>query len=182
MVPMELNITLDAALEKSAEFRQRYESDPTIHRLVDMAKKVEGMPRNASTHAAGVVITDQPVNYYVPLAKNGDSVVTQYTMTLLEELGLLKIDFLGLRNLSVIYDAVQQVRKTKPDFTIESISDNEPNVYVMMAEGAFGWSIPVRIRRDAQGDCAAAPTKSGRSNRRCFPVPAWPHAVDPTVY
>ena len=135
MVPMELNITLDAALEKSAEFRQRYESDPTIHRLVDMAKKVEGMPRNASTHAAGVVITDQPVNYYVPLAKNGDSVVTQYTMTLLEELGLLKIDFLGLRNLSVIYDAVQQVRKTKPDFTIESISDNEPNVYVMMAEG-----------------------------------------------
>ena len=135
MVPMELNITLDAALEKSAEFRQRYESDPTIHRLVDMAKKVEGMPRNASTHAAGVVITDQPVNYYVPLAKNGDSVVTQYTMTLLEELGLLKIDFLGLRNLSVIHDAVQQVRKTKPDFSIESISDNEPNVYVMMAEG-----------------------------------------------
>ena len=182
MVPMELNITLDAALEKSAEFRQRYESDPTIHRLVDMAKKVEGMPRNASTHAAGVVITDQPVNYYVPLAKNGDSVVTQYTMTLLEELGLLKIDFLGLRNLSVIYDAVQQVRKTKPDFTIESISDNEPNVYVMMAEGHLDGVFQFESGGDAQGDCAAAPTKSGRSNRRCFPVPAWPHAVDPTVY
>ena len=135
MVPMELNITLNAALERSSELRQRYESDPQIHSLVDMARKVEGMPRNASTHAAGVVITDKPVSYYVPLAKNGDSIVTQYTMTALEELGLLKIDFLGLRNLSVIHDAVEQIRKIRPDFSIESIPEDEPNVYAMMTAG-----------------------------------------------
>ena len=135
MVPMELNITLNAALERFSELRQRYESDPQIHSLVDMARKVEGMPRNASTHAAGVVITDKPVSYYVPLAKNGDSIVTQYTMTALEELGLLKIDFLGLRNLSVIHDAVEQIRKIRPDFSIESIPEDEPNVYAMMTAG-----------------------------------------------
>ena len=102
---------------------------------MDMAKKVEGMPRNASTHAAGVVITDKPVSEYVPLAKNGDAVVTQYTMTTLEELGLLKIDFLGLRNLSVIHDAEEQIRKKKPDFRVETISYEEPKVYAMMSAG-----------------------------------------------
>lgn len=135
LVPMELNITLDAALAKSAELRRRYQEEPAIHELVDMAKKVEGMPRNASTHAAGVVITDKPVSEYVPLAKNGDAVVTQYTMTTLEELGLLKIDFLGLRNLSVIHDAEEQIRKKKPDFRVETISYEEPKVYAMMSAG-----------------------------------------------
>ena len=135
MVPMELNITLDAALEKSSEFRRRCESDPTIRKLVEMAKKVEGMPRNASTHAAGVVITDKPVSYYVPLAKNGDSVVTQYTMTTLEELGLLKIDFLGLRNLSVIHEAEKQIQLRVPGFSVAAISEDEPKVYEMMSAG-----------------------------------------------
>ena len=135
LVPMEPNITLDAALEKSQEFRQRCESDPQIARLVEMAKKVEGMPRNASTHAAGVVITDQPVRCLVPLAKNGDSIVTQYTMTTLEELGLLKIDFLGLRNLSVIHDAVEQIRRREPSFRIEEIRDDDPAVYAMLSAG-----------------------------------------------
>ena len=100
-----------------------------------MAKKVEGMPRNASTHAAGVVITDQPVRCLVPLAKNGDSIVTQYTMTTLEELGLLKIDFLGLRNLSVIHDAVEQIRRREPSFRIEEIRDDDPAVYAMLSAG-----------------------------------------------
>ena len=135
LVPMEPNITLDAALEKSQDFRQRCESDPQIARLVEMAKKVEGMPRNASTHAAGVVITDQPVRSLVPLAKNGDSIVTQYTMTTLEELGLLKIDFLGLRNLSVIHDAVEQIRRREPSFRIEEIRDDDPAVYAMLSAG-----------------------------------------------
>ncbi|HBQ46107.1 MAG TPA: DNA polymerase III subunit alpha, partial [Ruminococcaceae bacterium] len=96
----------------------------------------EGMPRNASTHAAGVVITDRPVAEYVPLAKNGDSVVTQYTMTTLEELGLLKMDFLGLRNLSVIRNAQDMVAAKKPGFRIEDIPMDDRAVYEMLSAGA----------------------------------------------
>lgn len=133
--PMELNITLEAALKKSQELRQRYDTDPKIHELIDMAKKVEGMPRNTSTHAAGVVITDKPVSEYVPLAKNGDSVVTQFTMTTLEELGLLKMDFLGLRNLSVMHDAEEMIRREAPGFSLEEIDLDDPKVYEMLTAG-----------------------------------------------
>lgn len=136
LVPFGPNVTLEKALASSRELRERYDTDLQIHELVDMAKKVEGMPRNASTHAAGVVITDQPVNYYVPLAKNNDAVVTQYGMTTLEELGLLKMDFLGLRNLSVIDYAQQSIRKTDPDFNIDKISMDDPKVYAMLTTGA----------------------------------------------
>ena len=93
------------------------------------------MPRNASTHAAGVVITRKPVYEYVPLATNDDLVVTQYTMTTLEELGLLKMDFLGLRNLTILDDAVKMVQKNEPDFTLASIPENDPAVYQMLSEG-----------------------------------------------
>ena len=99
LVPMELDITIDAALERVSELRDLYESDKQVHELLDMARKIEGMPRHTSTHAAGVVITDRPVVDYVPLSMNDDSPVTQYTMTAIEQLGLLKMDFLGLRNL-----------------------------------------------------------------------------------
>ena len=128
LVPMELNITLDRALNISHDLKNLYDSDPQVKELIDMAKKLEGMPRNASTHAAGVVITDRPVCKYVPLAKNNDAVVTQFTMTTLEELGLLKMDFLGLRNLSIIQNAELQIRKQKPDFSIEDIpmDDKKP--------------------------------------------------------
>ena len=136
LVPNELNITLDKALEASGELRQRYDTDPQIHRLIDMARRLEGMPRNASTHAAGVVITDRPVAEYVPLAKNGDSVVTQYTMTTLEELGLLKMDFLGLRNLSVIRSAQDMICRTKPGFRIEDIPTDDAKVFEMLTAGA----------------------------------------------
>lgn len=135
LVPSELNITLDKALQVSGELRQRYDTDPQVHALIDMARQVEGMPRNASTHAAGVVITDRPVAEYVPLAKNGDSVVTQYTMTTLEELGLLKMDFLGLRNLSVIHDAGEMIAQSRPDFQIEDIPLDDPKVYKMLSAG-----------------------------------------------
>ena len=135
LVPMELNITLEAALKKSQELRQRYDTDPKIHELIDMAKKVEGMPRNTSTHAAGVVITDKPVSEYVPLAKNGDSVVTQFTMTTLEELGLLKMDFLGLRNLSVMHDAEEMIRREAPGFSLEEIDLDDPKVYEILTAG-----------------------------------------------
>ena len=136
LVPMGPNITLDRALQLSSELKQRYDTDPQVHSLLDMARKVEGMPRNASTHAAGVVITDRPVAEYVPLAKNNDSVVTQYTMTTLEELGLLKMDFLGLRNLSVIRDAQDMIAEKSPGFRIEDIPIDDKKVYSMLATGA----------------------------------------------
>ncbi|MCI9576549.1 MAG: DNA polymerase III subunit alpha [Clostridiales bacterium] len=135
LVPTKLNITLDQALSISKELRQRYDTDLQIHELIDMAKKLEGMPRNASTHAAGVVITDRPVFEYVPLAKNNDSIVTQYTMTTLEELGLLKMDFLGLRNLWVIDDTQKMIRKTQPSFSINEIPMDDPAVYAMLTAG-----------------------------------------------
>ncbi len=135
LIPMEPNITLDKALEASPELKQRYDTDPQVHDLIDMARQLEGMPRNASTHAAGVVITDRPVAEYVPLAKNGDSVVTQYTMTALEELGLLKMDFLGLRNLSVIRNAQDMIEKQKPGFRIEDIPMDDGAVFDMLSAG-----------------------------------------------
>ncbi len=133
-VPMELNITLDEALKRSQSFRSQYESDDQVRELVDMARKLEGMPRHASTHAAGVVITDKPVMEYVPLAKNDDAVVTQFTMTAIEELGLLKMDFLGLRNLSVIDNAQKLIRRENPEFSIEAVPDDDPATFRMLSD------------------------------------------------
>ncbi len=133
-VPMELNITLDEALKRSQSFRTQYESDDQVRELVDMARKLEGMPRHASTHAAGVVITDRPVMEYVPLAKNDDAVVTQFTMTAIEELGLLKMDFLGLRNLSVIDNAQKLIRREAPEFSIEAVPDDDPATFRMLSD------------------------------------------------
>ena len=125
LVPMELDITIDAALERVSELRDLYESDKQVHELLDMARKIEGMPRHTSTHAAGVVITDRPVVDYVPLSMNDDSPVTQYTMTAIEQLGLLKMDFLGLRNLSVIDHAEKMIAKHTPGFKVENAPDND---------------------------------------------------------
>lgn len=135
LVPYELNITLNAALKKSAELREQYEGSEQVRDLIDMARKVEGMPRHASTHAAGVVITRDPVSTYVPLARNDESIVTQFTMTTLEELGLLKIDFLGLRTLTVISDAEKMIRRRKPDFDISQISTKDETVFEMFSCG-----------------------------------------------
>ncbi|MEG0765945.1 MAG: DNA polymerase III subunit alpha, partial [Pseudoflavonifractor sp.] len=134
-VPFTLHITLEEALKLSKPFKEGYDNDERIHKLIDTAKSIEGMPRHASTHAAGVVITKRPVWEYVPLAKNDESVVTQYTMTTLEELGLLKMDFLGLRNLTVLDDAVKLVRKQVPDFDLHSIPDDDPAVFKMLSDG-----------------------------------------------
>ncbi|MBQ1675579.1 MAG: DNA polymerase III subunit alpha, partial [Oscillospiraceae bacterium] len=109
LVPATLHITLDDALKLSKQLSDLYESDERVHRLIDTAKALEGMPRHASTHAAGVVITKRPVYEYVPLARNDEAIVCQYNMITLEELGLLKMDFLGLRNLTVLDDAVKMV-------------------------------------------------------------------------
>jgi DNA polymerase-3 subunit alpha len=134
-VPNSLHITLDEALQVSKPLKELYDSDPKIHKLIDTAKALEGMPRHASTHAAGVVITKNPVYTYVPLARNDEAVVCQYSMVTLEELGLLKMDFLGLRNLTVLDDAVQMVRREKPDFSLNDIPDNDPGVFEMLTAG-----------------------------------------------
>ena len=134
-VPFALDMTLDKALELSKPFRELYDENDTVRKLVDTARKLEGMPRNSSTHAAGVVITKKPVYEYVPLATNDDLAVTQYTMVTLEELGLLKMDFLGLRNLTILDDAVELVRQEQPDFSMADIPDNDPEVYKMLCEG-----------------------------------------------
>ena len=135
LVPNTLHITLDEALKTSAQLKAMYDEDPRVKQLIDTARSLEGMPRNTSTHAAGVVITADPVCTYVPLSRNDDTIVTQYTMTTIEELGLLKMDFLGLRNLTVIEDAEQQIRKINPDFNIDTVPDDDPATFAMLAEG-----------------------------------------------
>ena len=136
LVPtMPLHLTLAEAMKISPKLKEMYDGDQRVKTLIDTAMRLEGMPRNTSTHAAGVVITAQPVNTYVPLSRNDDTVVTQYTMTTIEELGLLKMDFLGLRNLSVIQDAEALARQENPNFQIAKVPDNDPETFAMLAEG-----------------------------------------------
>ena len=135
LIPASLGQTLSNALSESVDLKNLYETDNDVKNIIDMALKIEGMPRHASTHAAGVVISDRPIYSYVPLALNDEAVVTQFTMTELEELGLLKMDFLGLRNLTVISDAVKMIKKYKPEFSIEEIPENDPETIKMMADG-----------------------------------------------
>ncbi len=135
LVPMQLSITIGHALEISSGLRELYSGDERMKRLIDTAKKLEGMPRHASTHAAGVVITKEPVSSYVPLAKNDEAVVTQFAMGTLEELGLLKMDFLGLRNLTVIDMCVSLIRKNEPDFDIRNIPEDDAAVFAMLTKG-----------------------------------------------
>ena len=133
--PGALHITLDDALRLCKPLREQYETDEQVNKLIDTAKALEGMPRHASTHAAGVVITKRPVVDYVPLAKNDDTVVCQYVMTTLEELGLLKMDFLGLRNLTVLDDAVKMVQERQPDFRLSDIPEDDPETFEMLSAG-----------------------------------------------
>ncbi len=133
--PQALNITIDEALHLSKPLKEMYESDEKLKRLIDVARALEGMPRHASTHAAGVVITERPVYEYVPLAKNDESVVCQYPMTTLEELGLLKMDFLALRNLTVLKDAENLVRAYEPGFRVDAVPEDDAATFRMLADG-----------------------------------------------
>lgn len=135
LIPQSPGMTLERALASSKELKNLYDGDTLTKDLIDMAIKLEGMPRHASTHAAGVVISDRPVSDYVPLATNDESVVTQYTMTALDELGLLKMDFLGLRNLTVIEDTQNDIRKINSNFDIEKIPMDDADTFKMMGEG-----------------------------------------------
>lgn len=134
-IPMALGITLEEALKLSKPLKDMYDSDDRIKELIDTARALEGMPRHASTHAAGVVISGKPVYEYVPLAKNDESVVCQFPMTTLEELGLLKMDFLGLRNLTVLERANQLVRKKQPDFDVVNVPDDDKATFEMLSQG-----------------------------------------------
>lgn len=136
LIPTDLHMTIEKALTISSELKALYDTDPKIYELIDTARRVEGMPRHSSVHAAGVVIAPEPVTEFVPVAKPDESVVTQFTMTTLEELGLLKMDFLGLRNLTAISDCEKAVRKRIPDFDISKVPDGDPEVYAMLTKGA----------------------------------------------
>ena len=135
-VPNELHITIDKALSINPELKKMYDENPQVRELIDTARALEGMPRHASTHAAGVVITKDPVDTYVPLARNDEQMDTQFPMTTLEELGLLKMDFLGLRNLTVIADAEKMIRRHTPDFNIEKVDMNDKATYEMLGRGS----------------------------------------------
>lgn len=135
-VPMELGITIDRALEINPTLRELYEQDDRVRYLIDMARLVEGMPRHASTHAAGVVISREPIEEYVPLYRQESGITTQYAMGNLEELGLLKMDFLGLRTLTVIRDALDLIEATRgerPD--IDGLSFDDPKVFELISSG-----------------------------------------------
>jgi len=134
-IPTALNMTLDEALKLSKPLKSMYDENEEVKRLIDVSRAIEGMPRHASTHAAGVVITQKPVYEYVPLSTNDGAPVCQYQMTTLEELGLLKMDFLGLRNLTVLEDAAQRIRTEDPSFRIEDVPDNDPETLAMLGAG-----------------------------------------------
>ena len=136
MIPQELNITIDKALKENPELRRTYENDEQMKYLIDMAKRLEGLPRHSSMHAAGVVISQKSVDEYVPLSRASDgTITTQFTMTTLEELGLLKMDFLGLRTLTVIQNAVEMARKKDPTIDVEKIDYNDQAVMDYIGTG-----------------------------------------------
>ena len=136
MIPQELGITIDKALKMNPDLKKLYDTDDTVTNLIDMAKRLEGLPRHCSMHAAGVVICQKPVDEYVPLSRAADgTITTQFIMTTLEELGLLKMDFLGLRTLTVIQNAVLLARKKQPELNINQIDYNDQKVLDYIGTG-----------------------------------------------
>jgi len=133
LIPRELNISIESAL-KTRELRTLYDTDNEIRRLIDISKRLEGMPRHASTHAAGVVMTEKPTWEYVPLSYSGTGVVTQFDMNTDARLGLVKFDFLGLRYLTVIDDCVKAIRETVPDFSLDNIPINDKSTFKLLSD------------------------------------------------
>ncbi len=136
MIPTMLGITIEKALELNPELKMAYDEEDRVRELIDISKRLEGLPRHSSTHAAGVVIASKPLVEYVPLQKNEESIVTQFDMTTLEELGLLKMDFLGLRTLTVMADAVKMIKENRGEIVdLDNIDFSDPEVYNMIGEG-----------------------------------------------
>ncbi len=134
-IPEDPNMTIEKALEQSAELRTLRDSDRQVRSLLELAQQIEGMPRHTTIHAAGVVISAEPVMQLVPLQRTESAIVTQYTMGVLEQLGLLKMDFLGLRNLTVIRDTERQIRRRQPGFSVQRIPEDDPGVFTMLSNG-----------------------------------------------
>jgi len=135
LIPQELGITLETAL-KNKELREKYNDDTDVRKLIDMARALEGMPRHASTHAAGVVITEKPLTDYLPLSVNNSVTVTQYNMDTVAELGLLKFDFLALRYLTIIAEAEKQIKEKTPDFEVSRLPLNDKKTFDLISKGA----------------------------------------------
>lgn len=135
MVPMKLGMTLELALKENPKLKASYDENPTVRNIIDTALSIEGLPRNIGTHAAGVVIAGRPVSAYVPLQRSDNIISTQYTKDTVEELGLLKMDFLGLRNLTIIDDCVHILREQGINIDLNKIDYNVPEVYSMISEG-----------------------------------------------
>lgn len=135
MIPFSLHPSIERFLVEEKDLAEAVKNDPEVAKLINTAIKIEGMPRHASMHAAGIVIAPKAVTEFVPVQKSDNCIVAQYTMTVLEQLGLLKMDFLGLRYLTVIHDCVTQVRRTKPDFDINKISSSDSDVFAMLTSG-----------------------------------------------
>lgn len=136
MIPNQLNITIDQALEKSPELKNSYASDGRVKELIDVARRLEGLPRHSSTHAAGVVIAQKPLMEYVPLQRQEDAIVTQFPMGTLEELGLLKMDFLGLRTLTVMQEATRLIKENRGvTVDLAGLDFKDKNIYQMIGEG-----------------------------------------------
>lgn len=135
-IPNALNITIGDALKENKQLKQMYDADPQVKRLIDISSEFEGLPRHTSTHAAGVVITRDRVQTYVPLSRNDDVITTQFTMTTIERLGLLKMDFLGLRTLTVIRDAVDNIKLTHGiEINMDEVDMSDPETYKMISRG-----------------------------------------------
>jgi len=170
MIPFQIGMSIEKAMELNPELRQRYNDDERVKELIDTAKLLEGMPRHASTHAAGVVISREPLTEYVPLQRSEDSITTQFPMGILEELGLLKMDFLGLRTLTVIRDAVALIKKNHNiDVKIDELQMDDPNVFKLIGEDGRR-SVPIgKCGYDPVHEGASAGV-SGRYNSRHIPV------------
>ena len=163
MIPDDLKITLNKAIETSPEFKEVYEKDPLVHQIVETAKVLEGLARHVSTHAAGVVISSDPVDTYVPLViseRDGTSLATQFIMTEIEHLGLLKMDFLGLRNLTAIQDCLRLIKKdTGLDIDLSKIPQDDPDTYKLIASGNTVGIFQLesggmtKFMKDLQADC-----------------------------
>ena len=174
MIPQELNITIDKALKMNPELRKSYESDEQVKYLIDMSRRLEGLPRHSSMHAAGVVISQKSVDEYVPLSRASDgSITTQFTMTTLEELGLLKNGFPRTPYADRDPECREKWQKKRmPDLDIDKIDYNDQDVLDYIGTGKTDRDLPDRERGDEKLYERAEATQSGRHHRRDLPVPS----------
>ncbi len=176
MIPAELNITIEKALKTNRELKSLYETDETVKTLIDTSLRLEGLPRHTSMHAAGVVISQKPVEEYVPLSRAQDgTITTQFTMTTLEELGLLKMDFLGLRTLTVIQNAVKLVNRQGISFKLEDVDYSDKAVLGSISTGRNDGVFQLESFRDEELYEGAQAGEPGGHYRRHLPLPSGPH-------